>query len=187
MENASKALIMAGGILIAVLIIGVLVYSFGTMSGYFNAEQDEEAAKQLKIFNDQYESYNRKLLRGTDVISVMNRVLDNNEKYGTTGYDEPNYIINMGFKMKEEMVYKKTKTEDGREIVVGTQDVKFDISTTYDQNDFESIKNNTDAFIDFKRRVFDCTKIEYNEQTGRVNYMEFTERKLKENEYMQGL
>ena len=78
MENASKALLMAGGILIAVLIIGVLIYSFGTMSGYFSAEQDIEAAQQLKIFNDQYESYNRKLLRGTDVISVMNKAININ-------------------------------------------------------------------------------------------------------------
>ena len=82
MENASKALLMAGGVLIAILIIALLVYSFGTMGGYFDTENKEELAKQLKVFNDQYEVYNRKLLRGVDVISVINKVLDNNQKKG---------------------------------------------------------------------------------------------------------
>lgn len=184
MENASKALLIAGGILIALLVIALVVYSFGSMSGFFTNEEKKEEAEQLKAFNDQYEAYNRKLLRGTDIVSVMNKVLDNNKKYGTNEYDEPEYIMNMEFKMKEEMVYKKVKTEDGKEVIVGTEDIKFDTGITYTQNDFASIKNNKDAFTDFKRRVFDCVKVEYNKNTGRVNYMLFEERII---DYSEGL
>ena len=177
MENASKALVMAGGILITLLIIGLLVYTFGTMSGYFNAEQDEEVAQQLKVFNDQYESYNRKLLRGTDVISVINKAIDNNDKYGEHGYDEPNYIIEIQFIMMEELSYSK---EGNKKQFFKTGD-----KNPYNISEFGQIKNDAEAFTDFKRRVFDCIEIKYNVQTGRVNYMKFKERKL--DNYEQGL
>lgn len=84
MENASKALIIAGGILISILILSVLVYSFGNISQYFSSEEKVQQTEQLTTFNNQYESYNKKLLRGTDVISVINKAKDNNTKYGTS-------------------------------------------------------------------------------------------------------
>lgn len=159
MENASKALVMAGGILIALLIIGLLVYSFGTISGYFSSEQDVEAAEQLKVFNDQYESYNRKLLRGTDVISVMNKVLDNNDKYGINGYDEPDYIMKAEFILSEE--------------IGGLQ-----VGKTYNVETIQTIRNDEESFTEFKRKVFDCIRLQYNKTTGRVNYMLFEERQI---------
>lgn len=84
MENASKALIIAGGILISILILSVLVYSFGNISQYFSSEEKVQQTEQLTTFNNQYESYNKKLLRGTDVISVINKAKDNNTRYGTS-------------------------------------------------------------------------------------------------------
>lgn len=181
MENASKALLIAGGILIAILIIGVLVYSFGSMSGYFESETTKEEAEQLKAFNDQYEAYHRKLLRGTDVVSVMNKVLDNNKR----NEEEPEYQMSIEFEMVEGIMYKKTKKEDGREVVVGTTDAVFDTNKRYNQNNFYDIKNNSDAFTDFKRRVFDCEEVRYNKTTGRVNYLRFKEREL--DNYEEGL
>ncbi len=54
------------------------------------------------FFNKEYESYNRKLLRGVDVISAMNRAIDNNAKYTTEqGYDEEYYKIDVEFIMKK--------------------------------------------------------------------------------------
>ncbi|MCI8482663.1 MAG: hypothetical protein HFJ27_06470 [Clostridia bacterium] len=104
MENAAKALLIAGGILIAVLLIGLLVYSFGSMNGYFEEQQQTEKTEQLTAFNQQFESYNRKLLRGTDVVSILNKVLDNNKKYEY----EDNYTIIAEFEMKEAVTYKKS-------------------------------------------------------------------------------
>lgn len=184
MENASKALLMAGGILIALLIVALLVYSFGSMSSYFTQNEKEQEAEQLEAFNKQYEAYHKKLLRGTEVISVVNKALDNNEKYGPNGYNEPNYMINVEFEMKEAMVYKKDKNENGEQQIVGTQDVKFDVGKRYNITTFSSIRNNQDAFTDFKRRVFDCVEVRYNKITGRVNYMRFEERKIN---YSEGL
>ena len=57
MENASKALIMAGGVLIGVLIISLAVYlfvSFGQTSAEINSQN---AQKQISQFNSQFTSY----------------------------------------------------------------------------------------------------------------------------------
>lgn len=157
MENASKALLMAGGILIALLIMALLVYSFGTMSGFFDRESEIEKSEQLTAFNNQYEAYNRKLLRGTDVVSVINKAISNNEKYGQNGYDEPEYIIQVEFELVES---------------VGN----LQVGKKYNINDFNEMKKNSDNFTDFKRKIFNCKEIKYNNLTGRVNYLSFIEK-----------
>lgn len=159
MENASKALLIAGGILIALLIIALLVYSFGSMSGYFSSEETKEEAEQLEAFNKQYEAYQRKLLRGTDVVSVINKVLDNNDKYGPDGYNEPNYIIEVKIEINETV----------GNLVAGN---------TYSIAEYIRMKQDKSNFDDFKRKIFDCKEIKYHSTTGRVNYISFTERKV---------
>ena len=47
MENASKALIMAGSVLLAILIIGALVYTFNLMSNLKTTEQRSAEAEKL--------------------------------------------------------------------------------------------------------------------------------------------
>lgn len=155
MENASKALLIAGGILIAVLIIALLVYSFGSMSNYFSGEETKQEAEQLAAFNKQYEAYQRKLLRGTDVVSVINKVLDNNKKYQDT---EPNYIMTVTLEIKE---------------TVGnlTQ------GNTYSIDDYVKMRQDEENFTEFKRKIFDCKEIQYHPTTGRVRHIVFTERK----------
>lgn len=174
MENASKALIMAGEILIGILVISLLVYGYTNIRSLNKEEQGGIKAEQLAAFNKEYESYNRKLIRGVDVISVINKVIDNNQKYE---YDD--YTINIQFKMAEAMVFKK----DGKT----SSTVTFDTNKIYNINDFNTIKNNEDAFTDFKRRIFDCKEIRYNKDNGRINYMRFEERKMTENGYINGI
>lgn len=59
MENASKALIMAGGILIALLIIGSLVLMFTSLQDYRNSEEQSTKDTQVANFNDQFEPYKK--------------------------------------------------------------------------------------------------------------------------------
>ena len=54
MENASKALIMAGGVLIGILIISLAVYlfaDFGSTSAQINAQNSQ---KQITEFNSKF-------------------------------------------------------------------------------------------------------------------------------------
>jgi len=90
MENASKALIMAGGVLIGVLVISLAVYlfvSFGQTSAEINGENSQ---KQLTQFNSKFTSYEgKKNLTIYDAITVAGYANENNEYYD----NDSNYII----------------------------------------------------------------------------------------------
>ena len=73
MENASKALLMAGGILIAIIIIALLVRSFTTVSIFQKAKLTEEEQAQLVAFNEQYTKYLGQYVYGTEVRTLMNK------------------------------------------------------------------------------------------------------------------
>ena len=87
MENASKALIIAGGVLISLLVISLLVLTFNGISNYQKSLQSQEATEQAVDFNKNFEGYNRKTLYGSDIISIANLVVD----YNTQEADEKDY------------------------------------------------------------------------------------------------
>ena len=84
MENASKALIMAGGILIAILVMSLFVYlivSFGATSDKIH---DQNAQTQITEFNAQFTKYQgRTNITIYDVVSVANLAIDYNENNNT--------------------------------------------------------------------------------------------------------
>ncbi len=81
MENASKALVIAGGVLIAVVIMSLIAYFFSSISEWPQEQDDEQSAEQLAKFNLEYEVYEKSAMYGTDVISCLNKANSNNEKY----------------------------------------------------------------------------------------------------------
>lgn len=80
MENASKALIMAGSVLIALMIIGALILMFNSLSSYQKTSTQDTREEQVIEFNKQFETYERDDIRGSDMISLMNRVIDYNTR-----------------------------------------------------------------------------------------------------------
>lgn len=155
MENATKALLIAAGILFAILTIGVLMYTWNELGSYTSQVEEEKKIEQLTAFNKQYEVYQRQLLRGNDVASLINKVRDNNKKYS----QEKEYQITWQFILKR-----------------GILDVLG--AGTYDETKssvYNSITNNQDDFRDFKNLYFRCKSIEYNSKTGRVNKIVFEE------------
>ncbi|MBQ6992475.1 MAG: hypothetical protein IJN50_06190 [Clostridia bacterium] len=91
MENASKALLMAAGMLIAILLISVGAFVYSKVKSLKTTEAEITEQKQVQAFNAEYESYNRRLLRGIDVISVVNKAISNNETQEATNID-PWYV-----------------------------------------------------------------------------------------------
>ena len=85
MENASKALIMAGGVLIALLIIGSLLLMFNNLSSYLDTNIKETRTAQIIEFNNQFETYNRTDVRGSDLYSLLNKAADYNERKSIIG------------------------------------------------------------------------------------------------------
>ena len=110
MENASKALIIAGSILIALMIIGAVLLMFNSLSNYQNMQDKDTKEAQIVKFNNQYETYNRDNVRGSDLYSLLNRVVDYNRRKSTVGIEindegvdsqfQPMTII-VGFKTEE--------------------------------------------------------------------------------------
>ena len=56
MENASKALIIAGSVLLAMLVIGTLIFMFSTLSNLKQTEADVATAEKLAEYNKQIET-----------------------------------------------------------------------------------------------------------------------------------
>lgn len=76
MENASKALLMAGGVLIALIIIVLLVRSSASITIFQKTQLSKEAEEQLIEFNEQYTKYLGEYVYGTEVRSLMNKYDD---------------------------------------------------------------------------------------------------------------
>ena len=68
MENATKALEMAGSLLIGVLLLGCLLCAYARMSELKDTEHKVEVSEQAKDFNQDYETYNRNNLYGSDLL-----------------------------------------------------------------------------------------------------------------------
>lgn len=82
MENASKALIMAGSILIAIMVIGLLVYGYGQISDLEQTRADAKVTDTLAEYMRRFEQYNRgqgdQPLYGSEVLSLANLQADYN-------------------------------------------------------------------------------------------------------------
>ena len=82
MENASKALIMAAGVLIGIMVLSIAVYlfaTFGTRSAELHRQIDDD---RLNQFNTQFTSYElNNEITIYDVITVANLATENNTYY----------------------------------------------------------------------------------------------------------
>ena len=87
MENASKALIIAGGVLIGLITISLFYYMFSHISNFVSETSEDYNIKETNAFNQGFEAYNKKLMYGSDVVSVINKAIDNNKRNNVTaGY-----------------------------------------------------------------------------------------------------
>lgn len=80
-DNAAQALLIAGGILFAIMTISLLVVMFGNLNTIGTAQEDKEDVERLDEWNQEWEAYNKKLLYGTEVLTVINKAEQNNSDY----------------------------------------------------------------------------------------------------------
>lgn len=118
MENASKALIMAGSVLIALLVVGSLVLMFSNLTSYQNTKEIATKDEQITKFNQEYSTYNRKDLRGNELYSLINKVVDYNRRESTAGTSNTN----------------ETWADKGATIAYEPMEVKFEISAEDKKN-----------------------------------------------------
>ena len=79
MENASKALVIAGAILISILLITIGVMVISSISGVTEQVTDTTSDMAAQTFNSQYTSFIG-TQNGSNVRSLLNKVISNNSK-----------------------------------------------------------------------------------------------------------
>lgn len=84
MENASKALLIAGGMLLAMLLVGLVIINYNQIVEFYNKDKDMTKTEQIAKFNSEYTEYNRKDVRGSDLLSLVNKVVDYNKRNDET-------------------------------------------------------------------------------------------------------
>ena len=95
MENASKALIIAGRVLISLLVIAALVFMFNQLSDLRQTQEDASIEDKLQSFYANLDTYIEGNKRGNDILSLANLITDfnnrraggNESKYGNEGYE----------------------------------------------------------------------------------------------------
>lgn len=141
MENASKALIMAGSMLIALMILGALLLMFSNLSSYQEVHTQSTREAQVIEFNNQFETYNRTDVRGNDLLSLVNRAInynrtnsykgtENNDKGQETGYTP----ITITFKIKDDDYNQLLTTPDGNHNLIGEKSYTIDGTTNTFEN-----------------------------------------------------
>lgn len=93
MENASKALIMAGSLLISLLIIGALVFMYNQFADVQQTKTDVDEEGKLGEYSKKFEDYNR-VIYGSELLSLANLQEDYNKTQASEkGYTEIKIIV----------------------------------------------------------------------------------------------
>ena len=119
MENASKALIIAGAILISIILISIgilVVNAAGDVTDRASTTMDAQA---VQVFNQQFSNYEDEEQRGSNVRTLLNIVSSSNSKnpddlisvkYGTTEGSEAAKIDSIRQQINNSRRYKVTFT-----------------------------------------------------------------------------
>jgi len=98
---------------------------------------------EIKEFNSQFEIFNKRKLTGADISSVINKAINNNKKEGNT------YLVDINIRIRDY----------GEDITVNMEKI-------YSLG----IENFMIYYGDYE---FECTGIEYDTDTKRVNMLNF--------------
>ena len=81
MENSAKALLMAGGVLITMLIVVLLFYFKGRITEFYDEQKQIDDIANVAEFNKQFTNYERQKVYGYEIISLSNMVEDYNTRH----------------------------------------------------------------------------------------------------------
>lgn len=153
MENASKALIMAGGVLIAILLLTLFSYLFTKISSSTASIYDNLEKHEIDEFNQQFLNYEG---RGTKVVGKTKDSNGNDvDDYNPLVAQDIATLINLAKNAeKNSKISAKVKIKLGRDS---------DISSHYSSGE-EWLKNNIRSNQKYK-----CTKVNINTDTQLVN------------------
>ena len=80
MENASKALLIAGGILILIILVSLVLLVKANVANFYASQDELQMITDKTKFNEQFTRFNRNDVAGYELISLANMVIDYNER-----------------------------------------------------------------------------------------------------------
>ena len=148
MENASKALLIAGAILICILLIAVAMYIYNSANATIKSAGSKMSQQEKDIYNANIQSYVNNGVKGSEVKSMIDSIISQNQSnVGEEGKFIGLYTngtisnYNNGSKLRSECeaasVYDAT---DGSKIVAG-------------ENNETLVQNATKAMKELKSKI----------------------------------
>lgn len=86
MDSASKAIIIAGGFLIGILVISVSMYMLTAFRNFYDRSMDEFEAQQIMEFNSFFTQYDT-VIQGYEAYNIIGKAYDINQD------EDVNYFI----------------------------------------------------------------------------------------------
>lgn len=138
--------------MIIIAVIAFIIVISSVYGIYLNMQAE---TRKITKYNLEYETYLNKEVLGTDVVSVMNKAINQNEKNDIQKDEKGYYIENNENSIK---IYLEMIT----------------IEKTYPMEEFYN--NGMVNFVqNFNLINFKCTSIEYHQRTGKIKQMMFEE------------
>ena len=140
------------------IIVILSIFLIIIISIYMNYRQAVAAELQAKKFNSDYEFFNKESILGTDVTTMINKAIDNNEKHNIQKGQDGVYIADDKYSVK---IYVYMIIDD----------------TTYPMESL--VQTGLSDFTRYFGEVkFKCTDVKYHKSTGRVSEMTFASTEL---------
>ena len=155
MDNAPTALLMAGGMLLAIIVISLFILGYSNITSMAQAQLDVELMEEINEFNKPFLAFNKTAMYGTDVISILNFAVSNNKLNNVRVGEE--FYVDVSFRLTkdsiQDTVYEYTLNQlnatyssqvlTKNKSAYGAGDFIFEVNNTYrlsNHNHFEAIR-----------------------------------------------
>lgn len=136
MENASKALFIAVGVFLGIMLLTVMIYVFRQGASVNQSYDQKQISLQLELYNSRFEKFDRSNNTIIDVISLCNLAFDTNKE---CDFDKASAVqVEVKIGSKSYILPNTNKINDRNKILDGTKEI-----TIYNLVDY-TLNNGTD-------------------------------------------
>lgn len=136
MENASKALIIAGSVLMAVLVIGALMLMYNQIADIEQTKTDNDELSKMEDYSKKFEEYNGTIY-GSELFSLANLQDDYTKRYKQEdGYTKITITVIINNSISGTS-YFQSGENDINKILANKNDIEKDITEFENKNKFK--------------------------------------------------
>lgn len=136
MENASKALIIAGSVLMAVLVIGALMLMYNQIADIEQTKTDNDELSKMEDYSKKFEEYNGTIY-GSELFSLANLQDDYTKRYKQEdGYTKITITVIINNSISGTS-YFQSGENDINKILANKNDIEKDITDFENKNKFK--------------------------------------------------